>query len=92
MSKPRRNNKKHKTGIPGLSITAKEGSKPPPDWILDFPKENVSSKIELHQRAIGEHSDENGSLKNPEDTVKNLSTENDKNPIKNNEMDIENEK
>ena len=54
MSKPKNKSKRQKTGIPGLSITAKDDRKPPPDWIMNIPPQNVSTKIELHEKAIGE--------------------------------------
>merc|ERR1711954_616965 len=54
MNKPNRKNKKQRTGIPGITITAKNDAKPPPDWIMDIPPLNVSQKIEVHEKAIGE--------------------------------------
>ena len=71
MNKSNRRNKKLRTGIPGITITAKNDAKPPPDWIMDIPPLNVSQKIEVHEKAIGEKpkDDEINHLKNTQKEV-----------------------
>merc|ERR1711954_499427 len=84
MSKPRNNKKKQKTGIPGLSITAKEGSKPPPDGILDIPPQIVSNKIEMHEKAINDKPKDAEKLELKNNKNQELSTSNnEENPTEN---------
>ena len=52
-----------------VTVTAKETGTPPPTWVLDFPPKNVSTKIEIHEKAIGEinkETTETTENKNPE--------------------------
>ena len=37
-----------------VTIHSKSHGTPPPEWLIDFPTKNVSDKIEIHKKAIGE--------------------------------------
>ena len=75
MSRKQKNNpKKQRTSV---SITSKEDGTPPLEWMLDFTPKNVSSKIELHQKAIGEKpkDDENRVTEDPKDVKEKVAEE-----------------